>query len=223
MLARRVIGRNRGATTGHTGRGSLANSGGREHAVRVTDLRIIRRAMDLTQLAMAEALSIPLNTLRMWDSGFRRTPNAVMDAARALGAEHRRQRELLPVAKLAAELGVHKSTLEVAIRSGRLPAHFSKRSVFGRPIRYVARGDGERFRHTAYGRRHSPAVCAPPVAAPPDYPEQLTRLRCRLGITQTVLADRIGAANKAVVHQWESRKRIPSPVFWEKIRRLTEE
>jgi hypothetical protein len=30
----------------------------------------------------------------------------------------------------------------------------------------------------------------------------------------------IGAASKAVVYQWESKKRKPSPVFWQKIAAL---
>jgi hypothetical protein len=29
-----------------------------------------------------------------------------------------------------------------------------------------------------------------------------------------------GAANKAVVYQWESKRRIPSPTFWERIEQL---
>ena len=36
----------------------------------------------------------------------------------------------------------------------------------------------------------------------------------------------VGAARKAVVYQWEARKRCPSPVFWQRItvlhRRLPE-
>jgi len=38
-----------------------------------------------------------------------------------------------------------------------------------------------------------------------------------LGLTQAPLAARVGAARKAVVYQWESRKRCPSPLFWERI------
>jgi hypothetical protein len=34
------------------------------------------------------------------------------------------------------------------------------------------------------------------------------------------LARRIGAAGKAVVYQWESRKRTPSPVLWQQVMRL---
>ena len=36
-------------------------------------------------------------------------------------------------------------------------------------------------------------------------------------LTQGALAGRIGAAGKAVVYQWESRKRTPSPVLWQRV------
>jgi transcriptional regulator with XRE-family HTH domain len=41
-----------------------------------------------------------------------------------------------------------------------------------------------------------------------------------LGLTQAQFADKIGAASKAVVYQWESKKRKPSPVFWQRIEEL---
>ena len=47
-----------------------------------------------------------------------------------------------------------------------------------------------------------------------------TTLRRRMRLTQEALAQRIGAAGKAVVYQWESRKRTPSPVFWERVEAL---
>jgi hypothetical protein len=46
-------------------------------------------------------------------------------------------------------------------------------------------------------------------------------IRRELHLTQAELAAKIGAARKAVVYQWESRKRCPSPVFWERIRELS--
>jgi hypothetical protein len=52
---------------------------------------------------------------------------------------------------------------------------------------------------------------------PPDYADQIWRVRHRLGLTQGQLAARMGAARKAVVYQWESRKRCPSPLFWRRI------
>jgi DNA-binding transcriptional regulator YiaG len=40
-------------------------------------------------------------------------------------------------------------------------------------------------------------------------------------LSQSAFAQRIGAANKAVVYQWESRKRTPSPVLWQRVLALT--
>jgi hypothetical protein len=39
-------------------------------------------------------------------------------------------------------------------------------------------------------------------------------------IVLDALARRIGAAGKAVVYQWESRKRTPSPVLWQRVLEL---
>jgi transcriptional regulator with XRE-family HTH domain len=55
---------------------------------------------------------------------------------------------------------------------------------------------------------------------PPDYAGRLRSLRKRLQLTQAALAKKIGAANKAVIYQWESAKRTPSPVFWAQIERV---
>lgn len=46
------------------------------------------------------------------------------------------------------------------------------------------------------------------------------RLRDELGLTQAQSAERVGAAHKAVVYQWEALKRCPSPVFWQWIQAL---
>lgn len=52
-------------------------------------------------------------------------------------------------------------------------------------------------------------------------PEDAERyLRRQLSMTQTQLATTIGAAGKAVVYQWQSGKRTPSPVFWRRIEQL---
>ena len=55
---------------------------------------------------------------------------------------------------------------------------------------------------------------------PPNFDAQLILLRQRLRLTQTQLAGRIGAANKSVIYQWESRKRTPSVVFWSRVEQL---
>jgi ribosome-binding protein aMBF1 (putative translation factor) len=61
---------------------------------------------------------------------------------------------------------------------------------------------------------------APLPTVPDDYDTRLRRLRQQLRASQADLAARIGAAGKAVVYQWESRKRTPSPVFWQRITAL---
>ena len=57
------------------------------------------------------------------------------------------------------------------------------------------------------------------VTVPANYPATLVGLRHRLGLSQQQLAATVGAATKAVVYQWESGKRKPSPVFWLRIER----
>jgi DNA-binding XRE family transcriptional regulator len=64
------------------------------------------------------------------------------------------------------------------------------------------------------------AVAPPLVEVPPNYEALLKDLRRRLHLTQAGLAKAIGAEGKAVVYQWESRKRTPSPVLWRAIESL---
>ena len=156
----------------------------------------------------------------MWDSGLRATPSRVLTIARELSRRERRQTELLPISQLATELGIHNSDQQSERDNYPLP--FSVRSAFGRPIRRITRADAQTFRQQVYGRRRSAVQkCAPPLPTTPnDFDEQLRRLRRRLRMTQDELAQEIGAAGKADVYQWESRKRIPSPVFWQRIESL---
>jgi DNA-binding XRE family transcriptional regulator len=127
----------------------------------------------------------------------------------------------LPLDQLAKELHVHIRTLQAAVRTGRLEAHFSLRSVFGRPLRVATRAAAERFMATHYHWFAGQQVCPSPLpTVPPDYDQQLRALRRRLRLTQGGLARRIGAAGKAVIDQWESRKRMPSPVLWQQVLRL---
>jgi DNA-binding transcriptional regulator YiaG len=182
------------------------------------ELREMRRSLDLGQREFAVLLSVPLETFRTWDSGRRAVPTRVMQRATAVIAAHKRQVELLPLDQLATELGVHIRTLQAAARTGRLEAHFSVRSAFGRPIRSASRAAGTRFLAGHYRRFSGQAVCPPPLPiVPDDYDEHLRELRRRLHVTQDALARQIGAAGKAVVYQWESRKRTPSPVLWERV------
>jgi transcriptional regulator with XRE-family HTH domain len=135
--------------------------------------------------------------------------------------DHARNSKLLSLDQLARELGVHQRTLRAAARGGRLAVTFSVRSVFGRAVRLATRAAGQASMRTHYREFGRPRrIVAPLPSVPPDYYVYLIRLRRQLRLTQADLARRIGAANKAVIYQWESRKRRPSPVFWQRIRAL---
>ena len=71
----------------------------------MNELRQLRRHADLSQRDFAGLLDVPLNTFRMWDSGLR-----------------------------PRNFRVHIRTLQAAVRTGRLAAQFSVKSVFGRSV-----------------------------------------------------------------------------------------
>ena len=184
----------------------------------MNELRELRRAIGLGQREFAALLSVPLETFRPWDSGRRRVSVAVLQRAREAVAHHKRLHERLALDQLAQELHVHVRTLQAAVRTGRLAAHFSVKSVFGRPRRLATRAAAEQFMAAHYRRFSGQAICPAPLpTVPNDYDRQLRALRRRLRLTQDSLARRIGAASKAVIYQWESRKRTPSPVLWQRI------
>ncbi len=187
----------------------------------MNELRQLRRHADLSQRHLAGLLDVPVNTFRMWDSGLRPVPAPTLLRARAAVEHHAQQTELLPLSQLAKELHIHIRTLQAAVRTGRLDAHFSVKSVFGRPRRLATRAAAERFMATHYRRFSGQRICPAPLpTVPNDYHQQLRALRRRLRLTQDDLARRIGAAGKAVIYQWESRKRTPSPVLWQQVMRL---
>jgi len=186
----------------------------------MNELRHLRRRVDLSQRDFAGLLDVPLNVS---DVGQRAASRAVPMLLRARAAvEHHAQRtELLPLGELAKEFRVHIRTLQAAVRTGRLAAHFSVKSVFGRPRRLATRTATEQFMTTHYRRFSGQEVCPAPLpTVPHDYDLQLRVLRRRLRLTKDGLARRIGAAGKAVIYQWESRKRTPSPVLWQRILEL---
>jgi DNA-binding transcriptional regulator YiaG len=186
----------------------------------MNELRELRRATGMGQREFAALLSIPLETFRPWDSGRRVVSVPVLRRARETVAHYQRQHERLPLDQLAKEFHVHVRTLQAAVRTGRLDAHFSVRSVFGRPRRTATRAAAERFMATHY-RRFGGQPCPSPLpTVPNNYHQQLRVLRRRLRLTQDGLARRIGAAGKAVIYQWESGKRTPSPVLWQRVLQL---
>lgn len=159
----------------------------------------------------------------MWDSGLRPTPSTVLDKAQVAAAEAVRDQQPLRLPALATQLHVHIRTLQAAARTGRLEVRYSERSVFGRPLRLSTLAAGKAFLRTYYKRYSGQPVgrFAVPGRVPTGCGPHLRELRRRLKISQNDLAELIGAANKAVVYQWESGKRTPSPVFWERVLALT--
>ena len=125
---------------------------------------------------------------------------------------------------LANELHVHVRTLRAAAHDGRLAATFGPRPYFGKLTATATREAAARFMTTWYrrtygrGQRRLVTVCR--VTVPSNYGTTLVGLRHRLGLSQQQLAAKVGAASKAVVYQWESGRRKPSPVFWLQIERL---
>ena len=186
-------------------------------------LRSIRTRLNLSQAECAAALGVALETFRTWDSGRRTPPTAVVRRAEALTVK-RPAHQRLSLQLLANELHVHVRTLRAAARDGRLTATVSPRPFFGKLTATATREAGAQFMATWYrrtygrGRRRLVAVCH--VTVPANYAATLVVLRHRLGLSHQQLATRVGAASKAVVHQWESGKRKPSPVFWLRIDRL---
>ena len=186
-------------------------------------LREVRTRLGLSQAECATALGVALETFRAWDAARRPTPEAIVSQARTLKAK-RPLDDLVPLQVLADELRVHVRTLRAASHDGRLAATFGSRTFFGKLTATATREAAARFMATWYrrtygrGRRRLVSVCR--VKVPSNYASTLVGVRHRLGLSQRQLAARVGAATKAVVYQWETGKRKPSPVFWLRIERL---
>lgn len=58
------------------------------------------------------------------------------------------------------------------------------------------------------------------AALPENYDRYVVNLRAKRRLSQAQLAQKIGAAGKAVIYQWESRKRRPSEILWRRILEL---
>ncbi len=80
--------------------------------------------------------------------------------------------------------------------------------------------DAEYFLHAYFEPAVWPKQRPAPLrwdSVPPDCAVRIRNLRQQLGMTLTEFAAQVGAACKAVVYQWESQKRCPSPLFWQRI------
>ena len=182
-------------------------------------LRECRIALGQSQAAFATRLGVSPESYRTWDAGRRATPPLVMARARAL-ATHRDDHALLQLPVLALLIGVHIKTLRAAARDGRLPVTYDTRTTFRRLRARATPAAARAFRRSYYGRTVRPADRHAPLTwstVPADYDVRIRAVRGSLGLSQARFAARVGAARKAVVYQWEARKRCPSPVFWQRI------
>jgi DNA-binding transcriptional regulator YiaG len=188
----------------------------------VSTLRDLRHDLGLTQAQFAKELNVALETYRPWDAGRATPPFDVLRTAWALAGSQ--PDDALLLQELASILQVHVRTLRHAARDGRLAVTFDSRCCFGKVMPRATRAAGQAFKRVYYRQttRWSPrpAVPTPLPAVPDHYHAELVGIRRRLGFTQSQLAASVGAAGKAVVYQWEARKRKPSPVFWQKIQAL---
>ena len=185
-------------------------------------LRDCREILQISQAAFAEQLGVPVESYRTWDSGRRTPPGEVVQRARGL-AGHPDDTELLPLGALAALVRVHVRTLHSAARDGRLAVVYDTRTTFRRLRPKATLAAARDFRASRYGQRAEREQRPQPLRwsdVPDDYDVRILAVRRRLQVSQRELALLIGAARKAVVYQWEARKRCPSPVFWQKILRL---
>ena len=185
--------------------------------------RPYRRALGLSQSAFAAQLNVPLETYRPWDAGRREPPPQLLTRARTL-AGYPDETVLLPLPVLALMIGVHVRTLHAAARSGRLGVAYDTRTTFRRLRPRATLKHALDFRRHYYGTQRRPPATPVPLtwaSVPEDYDVQLKALRRHLDISQAGFARLVGAARKAVVYQWEARKRCPSPVFWARIQAIS--
>jgi DNA-binding transcriptional regulator YiaG len=178
-------------------------------------LRKCRNRLRLSQAAFAAKLGVLLETYRTWDSGRRESPANIVTLARQLAAGPSDD-EPVPLVLLAPLIGVHVRTLRHAARMGRLQVTYDTRTTFRQVRRLATRRDADVFLRTFYRQTYSrysrhAQVRFPGV--PNDYDAQVRALRHRLDLSQARFAKQVGAASRAVVYQWESQKRIPSPLF----------
>ena len=185
-------------------------------------MRTYRRALGLSQSAFAAQLNVPLETYRPWDAGRREPPPQLLTRARTL-AGYPDETALLPLPVLALMIGVHVRTLHAAARSGRLGVAYDTRTTFRRLRPRATLKHALDFRRHYYGTQRRPPATPVPLtwaSVPEDYDVQLKALRRHLDISQAGFARLVGAAGKAVVYQWEARKRTPSPLFWQRVHEL---
>ena len=186
-------------------------------------LRRCREALGLSQVSFAAQLGVSIETYRTWDSGRRSARPVVLTRGNEL-ALRADPRALRPLPVLARLIHVHVKTLYAAAKDGRLRVTYDTRTTF-RSLRARATvADVDNFLHTYFEKAVWPKERPVPLSwhtIPVDYADRIENVRQHMGLTQAAFAALVGAARKAVVYQWESRKRCPSPLFWQRIQALS--
>lgn len=188
-----------------------------------SEIRGLRLRLQLSQPQFAALLGVSSETYRTWDSGRRTVPDLWLNKARALAATNDPGRQW-SLKELAAALGVHVRTLRDAARRGRLEVTYGNQVVFRNPVPRSTISAGRKFMERYYRQSYSRFAPKPQAnelpTVPSDWDREILRIRRELRLTQTQFAEKIGAASKAVVYQWESRMRTPSPVLWQRVEAL---
>jgi hypothetical protein len=163
----------------------------------------------------AAVLRVKLRRLEAWQARREERSRSSTPSSSSENAD-----TLTSLRALAVEFGISVYTLREAARTGYLQVTYSTQVAFGRPVPRASRAGANAYLAQCYGRRRDrqskPLIHRLPQV-PANFDVVIARLRKRLRLTQAGLAARIGAANKAVIYQWESRKRRPSPVFWKRV------
>jgi len=92
----------------------------------MSTLRDLRLATGISQAAFARRLRVPVESLRAWDSGRRKPPADVLEAAQRL-AQAGALDQPLPLKVLGDLLGVSVYRLREAARDGRLAVTYTNR------------------------------------------------------------------------------------------------
>ena len=176
--------------------------------------RVVVRKSQSSQGAILSSVS--------WSEESRQVKPSLLHGSSLPGGRHSLKRQL--VRKTAGRsIGVHVKTLRAAARDGRLPVTYDTQTTFRRLRARATPAAARAFRRSYYGRTVRPADHRTPFTwstVPVDYDVRIRAVRRELGLSQARFAARVGAARKAVVYQWEARKRCPSPVFWTRIQKL---
>jgi transcriptional regulator with XRE-family HTH domain len=183
----------------------------------MNELRELRRDAHMTQQELADLLTVPVNTLPMWDSGSRRPPARVVVQVRDALAARARRRQLLPLAILALKLRVHVRTCNR--RHAR--ADWRRSSACGRSsaagcVSRLAKPVSVSSQH--YRCFNGQEICPAPLpTVPGDYDQRLREMRGRRGLTQDALARHMGLPAKQSSfngnHGSEHRRRCCGNVF----------